>query len=69
MQNKDTNQLNSENLTAGQSLCFPKKHYMKCSDSVIECFTPNQWGGGILRFEPHSCHCVVVLEQDTFILD
>ena len=20
------------------------------------------------RFEPHRCHCVVVLEQDTFIL-
>ena len=20
------------------------------------------------RFEPHQCHCVVVLEQDTFIL-
>ena len=50
MQNKDTNQLNSENLTVGQSLCLKKKHYMKCSDSVIECLTRNQGGS---RVEPH----------------
>ena len=32
------------------------------SDSAVECLTRDQ------RFEPHRRHCVVVLEQDTFIL-
>ena len=32
------------------------------SGSVVECLTRDR------RFEPHRRHCVVVLEQDTFIL-
>ena len=48
---------------------------------LISCFTSMlnkgaQWlSGRVLdlrprgrRFEPHQCHCVVVLERDTFIL-
>ena len=34
----------------------------ECSGSVVECLTRDQ------EFEPHLRHCVVVLEQDTFIL-
>ena len=32
------------------------------SGSVVECLTRDR------GFEPHRCHCVVVLEHDTFIL-
>ena len=35
------------------------------SGSVVECLTRRPKGRG---FEPHRRHCVVVLEQDTFIL-
>ena len=34
------------------------------SGSVVECLTRNRGQG----FEPHRRHCVVVLEQDLFIL-
>ena len=40
-----------------------QKHMFKLkehSGSVVECLTRG--------FEPHRRHCVVVLEQDTFIL-
>ena len=33
------------------------------SGSVVECLRPKG-----RRFEPHRRHCVVVIEQDTFIL-
>ena len=32
------------------------------SDSVVECLTQDR------GFEPHRRHCIVVFEQDTFIL-
>ena len=35
------------------------------SGSVVECLTRD---GETAGFEPHHCNCVVVLEQDTFIL-
>ena len=35
------------------------------SGSVVECLTRDRGGRG---FEPHRRHCVVVLEQDKFIL-
>ena len=35
------------------------------SGSVVECLTRDREVAG---FEPHRRHCVVVLEQDTFIL-
>ena len=35
------------------------------SGSVVECLTLRLRGRG---FEPHQGHCIVVLEQDTFIL-
>ena len=35
------------------------------SGSVIECLTQDR---GAVGLEPHRRHCVVVLEQDTFIL-
>ena len=35
------------------------------SGSVEECLTPDREAAG---FEPHRRHCIVVLEQDTFIL-
>ena len=38
---------------------FPKSER---SGSVVECLTRDR------RFEPHRRHCVVILEQDTFIL-
>ena len=37
----------------------------ECSGSVEEFLTRDRRGRG---FEPHRRHCVVVLEQDTFIL-
>ena len=40
-------------------------HLRECSGSVVECLTQDR---GDYRFEPHRRHCVVVLEQDTFIL-
>ena len=36
------------------------------SDSVVECLIDSRPRGR--GFEPHRRHCVVVLEQDTFIL-
>ena len=42
-------------------------HYKsrELSGSVVECLTRDRRAAG---FEPHQRHCVVVLEQDTFIL-
>ena len=41
---------------------FTQSMARECSGSVVECLT------GDREFEPHQLHCVVVLEQDTFIL-
>ena len=40
--------------------------FRECSGSVIECVLSSRPMGR--WFEPHGGHCVVVLEQDTFIL-
>ena len=39
--------------------------YREHSGSVVECLTRDRESAG---FEPHRHHCLVVLEQDTFIL-
>ena len=39
-----------------------KSQFRERSGSVVECLTRDR------GFKPHPCHCVVVLEQDTFIL-
>ena len=41
------------------------KQCMERSGSVVECLTRNREAAGS---EPHRRHCVVVFEQDTFIL-
>ena len=41
------------------------KLYWERSGSVVECLTQDRGAVGI---EPHRRHCIVVLEQDTFIL-
>ena len=44
---------------------FHKRDFWERSGSVVECLTRDKGAAG---FEPHRRHCVVVLEQDTFIL-
>ena len=48
-------------------LFYLKRHLnfggVQCLSGIVLDSRPR--GGG---FEPHRCHCVVVLEQDTFIL-
>ena len=39
-------------------------HVMKKGRAVAQCLTPGRGPG----LEPHQRHCIVVLEQDTFIL-
>ena len=55
----------------------PKRRVNDCFDSGIRNFRTGyrELSGRVLdlrpkscRFEPHQCFCVVVLEQDTFIL-
>ena len=52
-------------ISLGASICLKnyfKELYMEHSGSVVECLTQDR------GFEPHQRHCIVVLEQDTFIL-
>ena len=54
------------NMASGQGFHRLLKNFTReHSDSVVECFDSRPKGRG---FKPHRCHCVVVLEQDKFIL-
>ena len=46
-------------------LCGKCYSLRECSGSVVECLTGDR---GVYGFEPHWRHCIVVLEQDTFII-
>ena len=62
-------------LSIGSNMCFGCSkelfndqfniYVRERSGSVVECLTRDRRAAGL---EPHQRHCVVVLEQDTFIL-